>query len=266
MEKGIYKEWNDILKEEAKYLLKEEKRFKKYSDTSWVAKVEQKIPAKAQDALEKAFYQAFEKTFIHGEALIDKTVSAEEIILEFDVNEYRITKSPTQKSFQILDKAVARNQKKNTHFATVEGIGLGVAGVSLFDIPIFLGVMLKAIYETALGYGFAYKSDKEKVYILRLMVASLEYGDEKRAKDFLVEQVVFDENGTYDLKEEMRLTAKQLTKQLLVAKFIQGFFVVGAVGGAMSVQIYQQILKYATLKYKKRYLYAWKNRISFEKK
>ena len=40
---------------------------------------------------------------------------------------------------------------------------MGVLGIGLPDIPVFTGMILKNIYETALQYGYSYESREENI-------------------------------------------------------------------------------------------------------
>lgn len=48
----------------------------------------------------------------------------------------------------------------------VAGVGMGILGVGLPDIPVFTGMVLKSIYEIALSYGCEYESEGERRFIL----------------------------------------------------------------------------------------------------
>lgn len=253
--KELKKEWNRLLKKEEKYFEKYSSKKIAIYDNILFDKVEEKIPEKVSKVLKKTFYKAFEKTFVNGEQLLEKTFDKEELSFEFDINDYRVKRQPSKKSLKIVDKYAEKNQYKNKSFIAIEGISMGVVGISLLDIPVFLGMILKGIYETALSYGYDYRSDKEKVFILRMISASLDNTNTKRRKDYLAESVLFN-NKLYDLEKEMELASESLTNALLMAKFIQSFFAVGVIGGMMSVAIYNDILEYVTIKYKKRYLFS----------
>lgn len=253
--KYLKKEWNKLLKKEEKYFDKCSKNTIKLYDNAVFDKLEEKIPEKVANAIEKAFEKAFEKTFINGEQLIEKTFDKDDISFEFDVNDYRIKRKPNKKTLKVVDDYAKKKQRKNQYFVATEGVSMGVVGISLVDIPVFLGMILKGVYETALSYGYDYQSEKEKVFILRMITASLDNTDDKRKKDRLAEKVVFVQED-YDIKKEIEETAKSLTNSLLMAKFIQSFCVLGVVGGAMSLAIYNDILEYVSIKYKKRYLFS----------
>ena len=44
---------------------------------------------------------------------------------------------------------------------------MGFFGLGLPDIPLFLGVLLKSIYEVALSYGYTYDTQEEQIFILK---------------------------------------------------------------------------------------------------
>ena len=49
------------------------------------------------------------------------------------------------------------------------GVGMGLLGVGIQDIPVFTGMVLKSIYEIALSYGYEYESESERRFILMLI-------------------------------------------------------------------------------------------------
>lgn len=253
--KELKKEWKKLIKREEKYFAKYDEKAFKEKNINVINKIEEKVPEKVNKVLDSAFYQAFEKTFVNGEQIIEKTFDKDDISLEFDVNDFRIHKQPTKKSLKYMDTYAKKKQRKNQSFVTFEGMGMGVVGVSLVDIPVFLSMVLKGIYEISLSYGYDYNSKKEKIFILRLITAGLEKSDTKRQKDKMAEVVLFSDDE-YNIEKEIAKTAKSMTKSLLVAKFIQSFVALGVVGGVMSANIYNDILEYASMKYKKRYLYS----------
>jgi len=117
---------------------------------------------------------------------------------------------------------------------------------------------MKTIYEVALSYGFDYKSDKEKKYILLLICVSMTKAEEQKEYNKQLElfEDKMDENiyTGIDEQEQMKITAGVLSKALLTAKFIQGLPLVGVVGGVINHNIVNKIGKMAVFKYKKRYL------------
>ena len=137
-------------------------------------------------------------------------------------------------------------------------LGLGVAGIGLPDIPIFLGMLLKGLYEMAVSYGYDYTKKEEQVFLMRIIYTGLAQGEEKVMADLWTEDMgVAIHNGTaeFDFNDEVMEASSALSMAMLTSKFVQGFFIVGAVGGAMNLVIYRKVLGYAAMKYKKRYLY-----------
>ena len=65
----------------------------------------------------------------------------------------------------------------------------------------------------------------------------------------------------YQRQEMIQKTAALLSKELLYMKFLQGFPVVGAVGGAYDVIYMKQITEYSNLKYKHRFYEMKKGKI-----
>ena len=128
--------------------------------------------------------------------------------------------------------------------------------MGLPDIILFVGFILRSVYEIALDYGFDYESQEERRFILLLIEGAVSYGDDLRAIDDAVNEYI-DRNVVpekYEEKLQIERTAAGLSKELLYIKFLQGIPIVGAVGGAYDVVYMKRITAYANLKYKKRFL------------
>lgn len=223
-----------------------------------VDKLQDKIPAKLKSTLDAAFYKGFQLVFDKGTAIIEKTYNKERIEMEHDIKDYALNKKFSKKHVKQLDKHSKQATLLNTSFSALEGGIMGLLGIGLPDIPLFLSVIMKTIYEIALSYGFPYDTSEERAYILLLIRAAVA-GEEKMLSynkevdalgDRLDRGLVVD----MDLEEQMKHTADVLSDALLTAKFIQGIPLVGAVGGVVNYTILNRISKYATVKYKKRYL------------
>ena len=139
-----------------------------------------------------------------------------------------------------------------------EGIGLGVLGVGLPDIVLVVGMLLQGMYKTALHYGFAYDTPEERYFILLLMQTAMQKGSEWEACDHDVEQLMqaMDQAQpvTLSLDDQRTRTAQAFAADMVVCKFIQGLPLVGVIGGATNPIYYNRVMKYAELKYRKRYL------------
>ena len=255
----LEREWQKLLKQEERMLAMAEKKAEKKQveeKKGFADKIQEKIPDKLVATLDAAFYKAFFLIFEKGTGVIEKTFQGKDLQLEFEVNDFRVEKKPNKRSLQKLDAAGKKSRVLNAAITTAEGFGLGLLGIGIPDIPLFLGMLLKGLYETASSYGYDYTRREEQIYILRIISAGLAEGGEKREKDRLVDSWIglAEENIGRSFEEEVRIAADALSQGMLTAKFIQGLPVVGVVGGASNPIFYRKIMSYAALKYKKRYL------------
>ncbi|WP_458406947.1 EcsC family protein [Anaerotignum sp.] len=261
MSTALEKEWKRLLAKEEKLLFsadnkKETKLDEKIKEIT--GKIEEKIPEKLEATLDTAFYKAFLLIFEKGTGVIEKTFKGEELQLEFQVNDFRVDKKATRRSLRKVDAAGKKSKLLNSVVTTAEGIGLGVLGIGVPDIPVFLSMLLKGMYEMTASYGYDYNKKEEQILILRMITAGLADGAEKRKADRMVEEwmgfVPATEGLTFE--EEVKRASEALSNAMLMAKFIQGLPVVGAAGGMSNPIVYQKVSQYAALKYKKRYLAA----------
>lgn len=245
-------------KKENKLLNQQENPFIKSTIAPAVGKIQEKIPEKLKSTLNSAFYKGFQLVFERGTSYIEKTYNKDKLEMEYDINNYAVDKKPNKSHMGRLDKTSLQSKLLNTSFSVVEGGVLGFLGVGLPDIPLFLSVVIKTIYETALSYGFGYETKEEKVYILLLICGAITKGEKQKGFDEYLEKLgaQIDQNivTDVDLDGQMKITSDVISDALLTAKFIQGIPIVGAIGGAVNYSILNRIASYATVKYKKRYL------------
>ena len=261
MSTALEKEWKKLLaKEEKMFFSAENKKETKLDGKikELTGMIEEKIPEKLESALDAAFYKAFFLIFEKGTGVIEKTFRGEDLLLEFQVNDFRVDRKPTKRSLLKMEAAGKKSKLLNSAVTTVEGIGLGALGIGIPDIPVFLGMLLKGMYETAASYGYDYNKKEEQILILRMIAAGLADGTEKRKADKLVEEWMglVPMSVTFTFEEEVERASEKLADAMLMAKFIQGLPLVGAAGGISNPIVYQKISQYAALKYKKRYLVA----------
>lgn len=254
MEAHIYKELQKIEK-------KEERLFNQKGNMDikiFTKKVEAKIPPDFHARLNNVFYHGFKLVFQKGVGVIEKTYNKEKSQDNYDINNYAFDLLEDKRGVRRLTKAAHKKHLTNMGIAAGEGGVLGVLGIGLPDIPIFIGVLLKSLYETALSFGFSYESDEEKYYILLLIQGALGSGPKKRQLNPTIDQTAaqLDNNiaFNFDLDLQMRITAEALATDLLVLKFIQGLPIVGAVGSISNAYYCNKITDYGKTKYKKRYL------------
>lgn len=95
----------------------------------------------------------------------------------YKINAYAAGLKESRKTMKAFSREAGKNKVRNLAAAGAGGIGLGALGIGLPDIPLFTGMVLKSIYETAISYGFSYDTAEEQCYILKLISTALSRGD-----------------------------------------------------------------------------------------
>lgn len=248
---SINKELKAIEKAEMKLQKKSKNMTTPYKD-----KIEAKIPAGLNNTLQVSFSKAFSIVFKHGVGIIEKGYNKEEIAADHDIRNYAIQKKGNRRELRKLKNSAAKSDFINMSVTTLEGIGLGVLGIGLPDIVLFIGMVLKGIYEVSLRYGYNYDSSAEKYLILKMMGTALSKGEEWEINNKKVDEILCSPPFVSEdvINKEIENTARLFATDMLVTKFIQGLPVVGVIGGALNPVYYSRILNYVRLKYQKRYL------------
>lgn len=258
MKKIINRELTKLNKKENKLLNKKENKFIKSKVEPISDKIEEKIPQKLKDTLENAFYNGFKLVLEKGSKYIEKLYDKDKIQLEHDVNNYSLDKKVTRKSINLMDSQGKKSKLINSTISTIEGVGLGALGIGLPDIPLFIAMILKTIYEITLSYGFDYESEAEKIYILNLINVALTNGEEKiicnEELNEIEHKIDSDMEISKDLNLELRNTSQVLSENLLMSKFIQGLPIIGVLGSITNYKVINKVSKYARIRYKRRYL------------
>ena len=161
----------------------------------------------------------------------------------------------SRKSMKVFSKKAKSSKNRNNLISAVEGIGMGVVGAGLPDIPVFISVLLKSIYEIATIYGFSYDSVQEQIFILKIIETALAHERELIEGNVELNSWLKSEEEFEITKEEqMKRTSLALSDELLYLKFVQGAPVIGVVGGVSDVIYQKKITDYAELKYRRRFL------------
>lgn len=284
--KHIEKEWQQLQKAEENFLNRNMPKRK----ANWQEKVAKFVPEKLEDTLNTAFFKAFELIFEKGTGIIEKTYQKEKKEQNYKINAYAADVRNTRRSLRAFGREANASRSLNMAVSTVEGVGMGVLGMGIPDIPVFLGILLKSIYEIALSYGFSYDTEEEQIFILKLIETALSHdgelaegnmelnlwmqgkkrdtavSDTGEQVEVTVEHVDAEaandaEPGAVNLRhfdisrtEQTRRTSDALSKELLYLKFVQGIPVVGVVGGISDMVYQKKISDYAAIKYKRRFL------------
>lgn len=252
-EKIIRKELLRVEKEEAKL----SQAAQKATPAGWKQELENRIPEKVYTGLEAAFAKGFSLVFQQGRRIIEKTYRKSDLEAEHAIRDFAVQRKGGRKELRRLQSGARQGSLCNLAMTTVEGIGLGALGIGMPDIVLFLGTLLKGVYETALAYGFAYDTPQEQMRILKMLSTSLSTGDAWAEGNAQVEEMLTLETvgiAQEDLNQQIKQTASVFAMDMLLLKFIQGLPVIGILGGAANPVYYHKVMKYVQLKYRKRYL------------
>lgn len=256
--KLIEKQLKQLNKKEEKLILEKEPSIIKNKLDPLKTKIEDKIPEKLQSTLNIAFEKGFKTVFDKGLGIIEKTYNKEDINMEFDINSYAINKYPTKRNLKKIDKSANKKTFINKSVSAIEGGALGLLGIGIPDIPIYIGVILKSIYEISLSYGFDYNFPEERIYILNIICSSVTSGTERKMYfnklDTIANEIDNGKYHNYNIDETLKETSNKISTYMLTSKFIQGLPIVGVVGGVTNFKTLHDISTIAKLKYKQRYL------------
>lgn len=248
----LEQEWEKLNKKEQKFL---KLRIQK-NDSILNQKLAKKVPAKLQSTLDAAFSKAFGMIFEKGTGIIEKTYKKEELQKIFQINEFTDEVRQNKKSLKAFGKRAEGSGRVNLLVSGAAGVGMGLLGIGIPDIPVFTGMVLKSIYEIALSYGYEYESEGERRFILMLIQGAASYGQEMLDVNAKIDEYIGEPDIPQNYVEKIQIekTAGVLSKELLYMKFLQGIPIVGAVGGIYDAVYMKRIAEYANLKYEKRFL------------
>ena len=156
-------------KKEAKLLEPQEPSFLSRKAQELVSplkeKVEEKIPQKAVDKSVEMLQAAFEKSFDlvleKGSDLIGKTCSEQKLLEQYEAF---ANKPLSNWELSKLGAKAAARASANMVFSTVQGGLMGVFGIGLPDVPIFLAAVFKTLFEISLRFGYPYNTRQEQLY------------------------------------------------------------------------------------------------------
>lgn len=245
---------------------KQEKRFRKEraerKEATWQQMLEEKVPDQLQKTLDFAFCKAFAAVFEKGTGVIEKTYKKEETEREYKVRAYSLSLKEDKNSLRAFSKQAKRSGTKNVLLSGVEGVGLGILGIGIPDIPLLTAMMLKSVYQISLHYGIEYDTELERYFIMELIRGSFAYGEEYEEIERNIETFLSHETlpENYIRKEQIIKTSAAVSRELVYMKFLQGIPVIGVVGGVFDAVYVRQLVRYANLKYRKRFLYRLKTK------
>lgn len=257
-----YKETR-LIRQQLKHLRKAELKLLRYRPDSRSGfggdYIRSKVPVKLLTMLESAFEKGFLYIFEKGTPLIERSGNLVGVREKSAYHHSVIKRQISKEAIRNFDVSASNKSWANKGISTVEGAALGVFGIGLPDIPVFLGMIFKSIYETAASYGFNYKSPQERAYILALIRVAATKDSERIVESEECDRIgeLIDAGQGADIcatSDEIKRTSNLLASSMLVAKFIQGITLVGTLGGGFNYYWIHRITKIARLKYKKRFL------------
>lgn len=245
------KKWRKLKKSEKVFL----DRNRIVKEAGWQRRVEQIIPQKLDETLRKAFCKAFVLVFEKGTGMIERVSQREKKEQAYKINSYTARIKNNRRSLDAFERQAKAGKNLNMAVSAVEGIGMGVLGMGLPDIPVFISMVLKGIYEIAISYGFSYESEEEQIFILKLIQTSLTHGTDLLAEDAELNRWIYNPYA-FDVSRQKQIekTAQIMAQEMLYLKFIQGIPLVGLAGGISDMIYQKKITEYAELKYRRRFL------------
>ncbi|MDO4280876.1 MAG: EcsC family protein [Peptococcaceae bacterium] len=245
----------------AKNLLYKEGVLKKAFKTKtapWQDKLEDKVPEKLEATLKSAFKTAFKMVFQEGAAVIEKTYSDEALKQEYANKRAQIQGDGRRSVIQSLREKGRKRYFSTLGVTTAEGVGLGLLGIGLPDVPLLIGNMIRTANVSAKSHGLDPDRRDEQYYTLLLIRLVAAPQDERAAVeaqlDALAEQIDSGEAVPIALDEEIQQTADALATAMLVSRFVMGLPIVGVAGGLYNSVIISQLHQLAEVKYEVRLL------------
>lgn len=238
---------------------REERFLQQYEDPSESIldqKIAEHVPEKLIDTLRAAFEKAVGLVFEKGSGVVMGEARREDRRQTYQVNEYAANLRETRKSLRAFSREASRAGQGSVLLSGAAGVGMGLLGVMLPDIPLVTAMLMKCVYETAESFGFPCTEDRERIYALRVMETALSYGEELERGGRALE--TYAQTGAWPepvrLEDQIRATARRLAETLLYGKALQNIPVAGAVGGAGDLVCLRRVRRYAAIKYEKRFL------------
>lgn len=249
------------LEKELKRAGKQEQQLRRLAQKSgepaWKKELEGKVPPKVYEGLRAAFARGFRVVFDKGTGVIERSYDKEGVREQHAIQDFTFQVKADRGSLKKLRASAGRRNLANLAVTAAEGVGLGAFGIGLPDIVVFVGMLLRGIYQISLHYGFDYDSEEERYLILKLMETALARGEAWDQGNEAVNRILTgrgEKLAAGDMERQIKRTADQFAVDMLLLKFVQGLPLVGILGGAGNPWFYQKVMKYAELKYRERYL------------
>lgn len=246
------KEFQQVWRQEQKFL----RRYARVPEMRPGQMLEDRAPQKLMETIHTAFVKAFGVVFDKGDSVIAKAGRQELRQRTFQVNQFAVELQENKRTLRAFTKEANRAGRGDVVLSGAAGVGMGLFGVALPDVPLFTAMLLKCVYETGESFGFGHETEAERLYVLRLIEAALSYGEELCQCGLALDSYAQTETWPADnsLERQLQATARRLSQTLVGSKFLQNIPLVGAVGGAEDALCMERVRRYAAIKYRKRFL------------
>lgn len=258
----IKKEIEKTIRQEQKILSKNNHAFIEEKYKELANKLNDKLPFDAKEKFIEAFRKGFVSVFQKGGKYIEKTYNVEKMKKEYQNNIARFNIDDTKQRLRAVEKKAKMKALLNTSISTIEGAAVGFMGLgtALADVPIFIGVIIKHLNETAVHYGFDYKLEEEKIFMLNVIAMSVSTLDQKEMYSKAADKIGYGIDINFpeeqSLEEAIQETSEVIAEFITTSKLLQSIPVAGSVlGGLNNYKFMNHISSVANIKYKKRYLY-----------
>lgn len=232
------------------------RRYAEKRESALERKTGELVPDKLMETVHGAFEKAFTLVFESGGGVIRAASRQKTRRAAYQTRAAAADAEESRENLNAFSRAAGRVGLGNTALSGAAGVGLGLFGVTLPDIPLFTAILLKSLYETAESFGFPCDTEEEQVYLLRLIEAALSYGEALRERSRELDG--YAQTGRWlterSREEQLHAAARQLSEAMLSGKALQNVPVAGAVGGAGDAVCLRRVQRFAAIKYQKRFL------------
>lgn len=213
-------------------------------------------PEKLLGTLHGAFAKTFQVVFEHGSGLIRRAGRQEARRTAYQARAEAVCAQESRETLKAFSRAAGRSGLGNIVASGAAGVGLGLFGITLPDIPLFTAMLLKSVYDTAESYGFPCDTAEEQLYVLRIVETALSYGEALRAGSRELDGYAQTGRWSAPVRREqlIQAAARRLSEAVLYGKALQNVPVAGAVGGAGNAVCLSRVQRFADIKYHKRFL------------
>lgn len=206
-------------------------------------------------ALETAFEKSFVVIFQKGTPWIEKATHIKD---KQELAQYFSSSFDCEQNKQKLKRFDQNARKTSYQYAAITQVKssvLGLFGIGIPDIPLYLATLLSGIYQIATIYGYDIHEEKEQAYMLLLICAMCD--EEKKREEWknMMDAMEQGQKIKYSISELITYASHALAYSELQAKFLQGIPIAGIAGAFMSTSTQNRILAFVRTSYKKRILY-----------